>query len=47
MNIPDTVGYTQPDEFAGSCSLEEVMMALKTHDAFFNVTTGIHERFDH
>ena len=96
VNIPDTVGYTVPDEFeelfrylkknvrgvgdirlsvhchndlgmavansltaviagarqvectingigerAGNCSLEEVVMALKTRQAFFNVTTGI------
>src|SRR6204780_834773 len=96
INIPDTVGYTVPDEFgelfrylrqhvrgidkvtlsvhchddlgmavansltavvagarqvectingigerAGNCSLEEVVMALKTREAFFNVTTGI------
>src|SRR6478735_573223 len=96
VNIPDTVGYTVPDEFAelfrylrknvrgidgirlsvhchddlgmavansltavvagarqiectingigeraGNCSLEEVVMALKTREAFFNVTTGI------
>jgi 2-isopropylmalate synthase len=97
VNIPDTVGYTVPDEFAelfrylrknvrgiegirlsvhchddlgmavansltavvagarqiectingigeraGNCSLEEVVMALKTRAAFFNVATGIH-----
>jgi len=97
LNIPDTVGYTVPDEFAelfrylrknvrgidkvrlsvhchddlgmavansltavvagarqiectingigeraGNCSLEEVVMALRTRAAFFNVTTGIH-----
>ena len=97
VNIPDTVGYTVPDEFAelfrylrknvrgidgvrlsvhchddlgmavansltavvagarqiectingigeraGNCSLEEVVMALKTRAAFFNDTTGIH-----
>jgi 2-isopropylmalate synthase len=96
VNIPDTVGYTVPDEFAelfrylrknvrgidkvrlsvhchddlgmavansltavvagarqiectingigeraGNCSLEEVVMALKTRDAFFNLATGI------
>jgi len=96
VNIPDTVGYTVPDEFAelfrylrknvrgiegvrlsvhchddlgmavansltavvagarqiectingigeraGNCSLEEVVMALKTRATFFNVTTGI------
>jgi len=96
VNIPDTVGYTVPDEFAelfrylrknvrgiervrlsvhchddlgmavansltavvagarqiectingigeraGNCSLEEVVMALKTRAAFFNVTTGV------
>jgi 2-isopropylmalate synthase len=96
VNIPDTVGYTVPDEFAelfrylrknvrgidgvrlsvhchddlgmavansltavvagarqvectingigeraGNCSLEEVVMALKTRSAFFNVTTAI------
>lgn len=96
VNIPDTVGYTVPDEFAelfryvrkyvrgiggirlsvhchddlgmavanslaavvagarqvectingigeraGNCSLEEVVMALKTREAFFNVTTAI------
>src|SRR6185437_11879592 len=96
VNIPDTVGYTVPDEFAelfrylrknvrgidrirlsvhchddlgmavansltavvagarqvectingigeraGNCSLEEVVMALKTREAFFNVSTGI------
>ena len=96
VNIPDTVGYTVPDEFAelfrylrknvrgidkirlsvhchddlgmavansltavvagarqiectingigeraGNCSLEEVVMALKTRDAFFNLDTGI------
>ena len=96
LNIPDTVGYTVPDEFAelfrylrknvrgiekvrlsvhchddlgmavansltavvagarqiectingigeraGNCSLEEVVMALKTRAAFFNVSTGI------
>src|SRR6201993_2651783 len=96
VNIPDTVGYTVPDEFAelfrylrknvrgidrvrlsvhchddlgmavansltavvagarqvectingigeraGNCSLEEVVMGLKTREAFFNVTTGI------
>jgi 2-isopropylmalate synthase len=96
VNIPDTVGYTVPDEFAelfrylrknvrgiegvrlsvhchddlgmavansltavvagarqvectingigeraGNCSLEEVVMALKTRAAFFNVMTGI------
>jgi 2-isopropylmalate synthase len=96
VNIPDTVGYTIPDEFAelfrylrknvrgiekvrlsvhchddlgmavansltavvagarqiectingigeraGNCSLEEVVMALKTRDAFFNLETGI------
>jgi 2-isopropylmalate synthase len=96
VNIPDTVGYTVPDEFAelfrylrknvrgidrvrlsvhchddlgmavansltavvagarqvectingigeraGNCSLEEVVMALKTRGAFFNVETGI------
>src|SRR6202163_3688527 len=97
VNIPDTVGYTVPDEFAelfrylrknvrgieavrlsvhchddlgmavansltavvagarqiectingigeraGNCSLEEVVMALKTRAAFFNVSTAIH-----
>jgi 2-isopropylmalate synthase len=97
VNIPDTVGYTVPDEFAelfrylrknvrgiervrlsvhchddlgmavansltavvagarqiectingigeraGNCSLEEVVMALKTRAQFFNVTTGVH-----
>src|SRR5690242_11705951 len=97
VNIPDTVGYTVPDEFAelfrylrknvrgiekvrlsvhchddlgmavansltavvagarqiectingigeraGNCSLGEVVMALKTRAAFFNVSTGIH-----
>jgi 2-isopropylmalate synthase len=97
INIPDTMGYTVPDEFselfrylrtnvrgidkvtlsvhchddlgmavansltavvagarqiectingigerAGNCSLEEVVMALKTRAAFFNVATGIH-----
>src|SRR5579863_10174801 len=96
VNIPDTVGYTVPDEFAelfrylrknvrgidgirlsvhchddlgmavansltavvagarqvectingigeraGNCSLEEVVMALKTRSAFFNVTTNV------
>jgi 2-isopropylmalate synthase len=96
VNIPDTVGYTVPDEFAelfrylrknvrgienvrlsvhchddlgmavansltavvagarqiectingigeraGNCSLEEVVMALKTRAAFFNLATGI------
>jgi 2-isopropylmalate synthase len=96
VNIPDTVGYTVPDEFAelfrylrknvrgieqvrlsvhchddlgmavansltavvagarqiectingigeraGNCSLEEVVMALRTRAAFFNVATGI------
>jgi 2-isopropylmalate synthase len=96
INIPDTVGYTVPDEFAelfrylrknvrgiegvrlsvhchddlgmavansltavvagarqiectingigeraGNCSLEEVVMALKTRAAFFNVTTAV------
>jgi 2-isopropylmalate synthase len=96
VNIPDTVGYTVPDEFAelfrylrknvrgidkvrlsvhchddlgmavansltavvagarqiectingigeraGNCSLEEVVMALKTRDAFFNLDTSI------
>jgi 2-isopropylmalate synthase len=96
VNIPDTVGYTVPDEFAelfrylrknvrgiervrlsvhchddlgmavansltavvagarqiectingigeraGNCSLEEVVMALKTRAQFFNVTTGV------
>ncbi len=96
VNIPDTVGYTVPDEFAelfrylrknvrgiekirlsvhchddlgmavansltavvagarqiectingigeraGNCSLEEVVMALKTREAFFNLDTGI------
>ena len=96
VNIPDTVGYTVPDEFAelfrylrknvrgiegvrlsvhchddlgmavansltavvagarqiectmngigeraGNCSLEEVVMALKTRAAFFNVATGV------
>ena len=96
VNIPDTVGYTVPDEFgelfrylrknvrgierarlsvhchddlgmavansltavvagarqiectvngigerAGNCSLEEVVMALKTREAFFNLRTGI------
>jgi 2-isopropylmalate synthase len=96
VNIPDTVGYTVPDEFAelfrylrknvrgidrirlsvhchddlgmavansltavvagarqiectingigeraGNCSLEEVVMALKTREAFFNVRTNI------
>jgi 2-isopropylmalate synthase len=96
VNIPDTVGYTVPDEFAelfrylrknvrgiegvrlsvhchddlgmavansltavvagarqiectingigeraGNCSLEEVVMALKTRAAFFHVTTGV------
>jgi 2-isopropylmalate synthase len=96
VNIPDTVGYTVPDEFAelfrylrknvrgidnvrlsvhchddlgmavansltavvagarqiectingigeraGNCSLEEVVMALKTRAAFFNVSTGV------
>ena len=99
INIPDTVGYTVPDEFAelfrylrkyvrgidrvrlsvhchddlgmavansltavvagarqvectingigeraGNCSLEEVVMALKTRAAFFNVTTGINTK---
>src|SRR2546429_2694411 len=29
-------------ERAGNCSLEEVVMALKTRAAFFNVSTGIH-----
>jgi 2-isopropylmalate synthase len=97
VNIPDTVGYTVPDEFAelfrylrknvrgidgvrlsvhchddlgmavansltavvagarqiectingigeraGNCSLEEVVMALKTREAFFNVSTAVH-----
>src|SRR6201997_4374411 len=28
-------------ERAGNCSLEEVVMGLKTREAFFNVTTGI------
>jgi 2-isopropylmalate synthase len=97
VNIPDTVGYTVPDEFAelfrylrknvrgiervrlsvhchddlgmavansltavvagarqiectingigeraGNCSLEEVVMALKTRAQFFNVATGVH-----
>jgi 2-isopropylmalate synthase len=97
INIPDTVGYTVPDEFAelfrylrknvrgidtvtlsvhchddlgmavansltavvagvrqiectingigkraGNCSLEEVVMALKTRETFFNVSTRIH-----
>src|SRR5579862_4220914 len=97
INIPDTVGYTVPDEFgelfrylrknvrgidkvrlsvhchddlgmavansltavvagarqiectingigerAGNCSLEEVVMAIATRAAFFNLTTGIH-----
>jgi len=28
-------------ERAGNCSLEEVVMALKTRAAFFNVSTGI------
>jgi 2-isopropylmalate synthase len=97
VNIPDTVGYTVPDEFAelfrylrknvrgiervrlsvhchddlgmavansltavvagarqvectingigeraGNCSLEEVVMALKTRAQFFNVETGVH-----
>ena len=97
VNIPDTVGYTVPDEFAelfrylrknvrgiegvrlsvhchddlgmavansltavvagarqiectingigeraGNCSLEEVVMALKTRAAFFHVATGVH-----
>jgi 2-isopropylmalate synthase len=28
-------------ERAGNCALEEVVMALKTREAFFNVTTGI------
>ena len=96
VNIPDTVGYTVPDEFAelfrylrknvrgiervrlsvhchddlgmavansltavvagvrqiectingigeraGNCSLEEIVMALKTRETFFNVRTGI------
>jgi 2-isopropylmalate synthase len=96
VNIPDTVGYTVPHEFAelfrylrknvrdidkvtlsvhchddlgmavanslmavvagarqvectingigeraGNCSLEEVVMALKTREAFFNATTGV------
>jgi 2-isopropylmalate synthase len=96
INIPDTVGYTVPDEFAelfrylrqnvrgiervklsvhchddlgmavansltavvagarqvectingigeraGNCSLEEVVMALKTRDAFFNLRTNV------
>ena len=96
LNIPDTVGYTVPDEFAevfrylrknvrgidgvrlsvhchddlgmavansltavvagarqiectingigeraGNCSLEEVVMALKTREAFFNVRTNV------
>ena len=96
VNIPDTVGYTVPDEFgqlfrylrehvpgidkivlsvhchndlgmavanslsavlagarqiectvngigerAGNCSLEEVVMALKTRDAYFRLSTGI------
>ena len=96
INIPDTVGYTVPDEFgelfrylrknvrgidkvrlsvhchddlgmavansltavvagarqiectingigerAGNCSLEEVVMALSTRAAFFNLTTGV------
>jgi 2-isopropylmalate synthase len=96
VNIPDTVGYTVPDEFAelfrylrknvrgierarlsvhchddlgmavansltavvagarqiectingigeraGNCSLEEVVMALRTRDAFFNVRTNV------
>jgi 2-isopropylmalate synthase len=99
VNIPDTVGYTVPDEFAelfrylrknvrgieqvrlsvhchddlgmavansltavvagarqiectingigeraGNCSLEEVVMALKTRAAFFNLTSGIDTR---
>ena len=99
VNVPDTVGYTVPDEFAevfrylrknvrgiervrlsvhchddlgmavansltavvagarqvectingigeraGNCSLEEVVMALKTRAAFFNVATGIDTR---
>jgi 2-isopropylmalate synthase (EC 2.3.3.13) len=99
VNIPDTVGYTVPDEFAelfrylrknvrgidrvtlsvhchndlgmavansltavvagvrqiectingigeraGNCSLEEVVMALKTREAFFNVRTNINTR---
>src|SRR3984885_1374396 len=99
VNIPDTVGYTVPDEFAelfrylrknvrgidnvrlsvhchddlgmavansltavvagarqiectingigeraGNCSLEEVVMALKTRAAFFNLATNIHAK---
>src|SRR5271170_2946727 len=97
VNIPDTVGYTVPDEFAelfrylrknvrgidgirlsvhchddlgmavansltavvagarqiectingigeraGNCSLEEVVMALKTRESFYGLTTGVH-----
>ena len=100
INVPDTVGYTVPDEFcevfrvpasvtcrgieratlsvhchndlgmavanslaavragarqiectingigerAGNCSLEEVVMALKTREAYFGLTTGIDTR---
>src|SRR2546429_5524805 len=29
-------------ERAGNCSLEEVVMALKTRAAFFNVSTSVH-----
>ncbi len=29
-------------ERAGNCSLEEVVMALRTRMAFFNLTTNIH-----
>jgi len=97
INIPDTVGYTVPEEFhevfrylrqnvrgidrvvlsvhchddlgmavanslaavragarqvectingigerAGNCSLEEIVMALKTRESFFGLTTGVH-----
>jgi 2-isopropylmalate synthase len=99
INVPDTVGYTVPDEFfevfqylrrnvrgieratlsvhchddlgmavanslaavragarqiectingigerAGNCSLEEVVMALKTREAYFGLTTGVDTR---
>jgi 2-isopropylmalate synthase len=32
-------------ERAGNCSLEEVVMALKTREAFFNVITGIRSEY--
>ena len=51
INVPDTVGYAVPElygnfiktlgERAGNCSLEEIVMAVKTRKDYFNLDLGI------